>query len=225
MWPACKPAASDDGADGRIGARACACARAICSPALGRGLGPVRRRRRRVLVGHPACLPHRPYPPAALPACLCASARSPSGAQTMMASYQSSAPPSAPPSQTRAPARFSPATAAPPVAALPMRAPAKSGASDVATGAEQPSEIARVFRVRSRECFFLGSAETLPQVVLRKYPPPFPPHLTQIPESCPFAKMYMARTQRAQANRFVHGFCLFRFISPAKLVFVQCRPA
>ncbi len=38
----------------------------------------------------------------------------------------------------------------------------------VATGAANPFEIARVFRVRSRECFFLGSAETSPLVVLRK---------------------------------------------------------
>ncbi len=60
VWPACVShcvAASDVA---RIGARASACARAVCSPTLGRGLGPVRRRRRRVLVGHPACLPRLP---------------------------------------------------------------------------------------------------------------------------------------------------------------------
>jgi hypothetical protein len=57
VWPACKPAASDVA---RVGARACACARAVCSPALGRGPCSFRRRRRRILVGHPACLPRRP---------------------------------------------------------------------------------------------------------------------------------------------------------------------
>jgi hypothetical protein len=57
VWPACKPAANDDG---RIGARTCACARAVCLSALGRGLCPFRRRRRRVRLGHPVCLSRRP---------------------------------------------------------------------------------------------------------------------------------------------------------------------
>jgi hypothetical protein len=72
-------------------------------------------------------------------------------------------------SQTRAPAGFSPATAAQSVTALPMRAPAKSGASDVATGAANPFEIACVSRVGTEYGFFPGSAYTLPLVVLRKH--------------------------------------------------------
>jgi hypothetical protein len=56
--------------------------------------------------------------------------------------------------QTRAPAGFSPAKAARSAAALPMRAPAKSGASDVVTGAEKQSEIAHETRVRARDDFF-----------------------------------------------------------------------
>jgi hypothetical protein len=55
-------------------------------------------------------------------------------------------------SQTRAPAGFSPGTAARLVAALPMRAPTKSGDSDVVTGAEKESEIARDSRVPQTPC-------------------------------------------------------------------------
>ncbi len=72
--------------------------------------------------------------------------------------------------KSRAPARFSPATPAPSVAALPMRGPAKPGASDVATGAANPFEIARDSRVHTRNGFFSGSADALPLVVLRNQP-------------------------------------------------------
>jgi hypothetical protein len=66
VWPACKPAASDVA---RVGARACA--RGVCSPARGRGLSTVRRRRRRVYLARAPCVPSPPAcPPAALPACL-----------------------------------------------------------------------------------------------------------------------------------------------------------
>ncbi len=61
---------------------------------------------------------------------------------------QSSAPPSG----------FSSATAASSVAALPMLAPAKSGAPDVATSAANPFKIARNSRVAPRRRFFGNSS-------------------------------------------------------------------
>jgi hypothetical protein len=70
--------------------------------------------------------------------------------------------------KTRAPAGFSPSIAARSVGALSMRAPAKSGTSDVATGATNPFEIARDSRVGTEYGFFSGSAYTPPLVVLRK---------------------------------------------------------
>jgi hypothetical protein len=56
-WPAAKPAASDVA---RVGARACACARAFCTPARGGGVGPVRLLSKPKLSAHrtPAVLPH-----------------------------------------------------------------------------------------------------------------------------------------------------------------------
>jgi hypothetical protein len=143
MWPACKPA---------------------CKPALALALAPKRPAWARAVSvpfaptsqNHASCGPSRL-------SLLSGAARPVSLAQT-----QTSAQPSAPPAQTRAPAGFSPATAARSVAALSMRAPAKSGASDVATDAANPFEIARDSRVRSKECCFPDSVETSPLVVLRK---------------------------------------------------------
>jgi hypothetical protein len=62
VWPACKPAANDFA---RVGAHACACARAACSPALGHGQCPFRLRRlpavraRALTACQPACRPSR----------------------------------------------------------------------------------------------------------------------------------------------------------------------
>ncbi len=175
--PACKPALAFAlaPAPARPAARARACPfrlrrrrlpipGADLSPALGRGLCPFRL----PIPGRPrACLPRLPYslqpfPPVSPERGGAFGFR----AQTMMVAVVRTAVRT--PSQTRAPAGFSPAKAAQSAAALPMRAPAKSGASDVITGAEKQSEIARETRVRARDGFFSGSAYTPPLVVLRK---------------------------------------------------------
>ncbi len=68
VWPACVPHRIHAPMQARVGARACACARAACSPALGRGLRPFHLRRL-LIPGRPrACLIRlpdslQPFPP------------------------------------------------------------------------------------------------------------------------------------------------------------------
>jgi hypothetical protein len=113
----------------RVGARACACARAACSPALGRGLCPFR----------------SDFQPAvrarAFPAC--PTACSPSRLSLLSGAARSTPPPPAiqlsscrlqTPNCRRRPA-IQPAPAPPSVAAFPLCAPAKSGALGCSTGA------------------------------------------------------------------------------------------
>jgi hypothetical protein len=116
----------------RVGARACADARAACSPALGRGLRPFRLRR------EPA-VRARAFP-------ACPTACSPSRL-SLLSGAARSAPPRrlidfrlrSPVTRLRSPVArrpaIQPALALPSVAAFPLCAPAKSGASGCSTGA------------------------------------------------------------------------------------------
>ena len=135
-----------------------------CKPALALALAPAPEQPARPRLGAGCVRSDFPYPAVrarAFPACptacspsrlslLSGAARPVSLAQTMMIPDVRTAVCTAHPNSRPQP----PATAARSIAALLMRAPAKSGASDVATGAANPFEIARDSRVGTGCRFF-----------------------------------------------------------------------